>query len=45
MLTTLEAVGKHETWCGVQHRFLCITGPDVKYDTDRTFTNDYDERL
>ena len=49
VLTTGEAVGKttpskHETSYGVQYRNLCITGPDVKYHTDRTFANDSDER-
>ena len=50
MLTTREVVGKitpseHETSYGVQYRNLCITSPDVKYDTDRTFADDSDERL
>ena len=45
VLTTREDVGKttpskHETSYGVQCRFLCIIGPDVKYDIDRT--NDCD---
>ena len=50
MLTTREVVGKttpskHETSYGVQYRNLCLTGPDVKYDTHRTFADDSDERL
>ena len=50
MLTTREAVGKttlskHETLYGVQYMNLCITGPEVKYDSNRTFADDSDEQL
>ena len=50
VLTTREAVGKttlrkHETSYGVRYKNLCITGPDVKYDNDRMFADDSDERL
>ena len=50
VLTTREAVGKtspseHETSYGVQYRTLCIVGPDPKYNTDRTFAEESDERL
>ena len=50
MSTTREVVSKttpskHEALYGVQYKNLCITGPDVKYDTDRTFADDSPERL
>ena len=50
VLTTREAVGKtspskHETSYGVQYRNLCIVGPDPKYNTDRTFAEESEERL
>ena len=50
VLTTREAVGnispsKHETSYGVHYRNLCIVGPDLKYNTDRTFAEESDERL
>ena len=50
VLTTREAVGKtspskHETTYGVQYINLCIVGPDPKYNTDRTFAEESDERL
>ena len=49
VLTTREAVGKtspskHETSYGVQYRNLCIVGPDPKYNTDRTFAEESEER-
>ena len=49
-LTTREAVGKttpstHKTSYGVQYRLSCITGPDLEYDTDRTFSDESNERL
>ena len=48
--TTREALGKtsqgkHETSYRVQYRNLCIVGPDPKYNTDRTFAEESDERL
>ena len=48
--TTREAVGKtspskHETSYAVQYRNLCIVGPDPKYNTDRTFAEESEERL
>ena len=50
VLTTWESVGKtspskHETSYGVQYRNLRIVGPDPKYSMDRTFTEEFDERL
>ena len=50
VLTTREAVGKtspskHETSYGVQYRNLCIVGPDPKYNMDRPFAEESDERL
>ena len=50
VLTTREAMGKtspskHETSYGVQYRNLCIVGPDPKYNTDRTFAEESEERL
>ena len=50
VLTTREALGKtspskHEASSSVQYRNLCIVGPDPKYNTDRTFGEESDERL
>ena len=50
VLTTREAVGKtspskHETSYSVQYTNLCIVGPDPKYNTDRTFAEEFDGRL
>ena len=50
VLTIREALGKtspskHETSYGVQYRNLCIVGPDPKYNTDRTFAKEFDERV
>ena len=49
-LRTREAVGKtsprkNETSYGMQCRNLCIVGPNPKYNTDRTFAEESDERL
>ena len=50
VLTTKEAVGKttpskHETSYGIQYRNLCIVGLDPKYNIERTFAEEADERL
>ena len=41
VLTTRE----HETSYSIHYRNLCIVGPDPKYNTDRTFAEESEERL